>query len=153
MRGLLTIGLIVGLLILTTAVAGGGPDTPGPLQSQAAVLTLPTGVELTDTELEQITGELLPIWIGFAVSLAARAAAAAAVNAGRGTLVGAPSGVLPEVGRQLDLGQFDARALGCAALGGAIAGAIGGPLAPGATTVSGGMGLVVGGLAGSRCGR
>jgi len=150
---LLTIGLIVGLLLSTTAIAGGGTLSTAPLHTQAAILILPIGVELADAELGQVRGEFLPIWAAVVISLAARAAAAAAVNAGRGALVGAPSGVLPEVGRQLDLGQFDARALGCAALGGAIAGAIGGPLAPGATTVSGGMGLVVGGLAGSRCGR
>jgi hypothetical protein len=153
MRGLIVPGQIAGLLLSTTAMATGGALAPRTSDASAKGLTLPAGDELTDQELAHVTGEFLPVWAAVAVSLAARAVAAAIANAARGALIGAPSGVLPEAGRQLHQGEFDARALGCAALGGAIAGAIGGPLAPGAKTVSGAMGLGVGGYAGSWCGR
>ena len=153
MRGVLTAGLILGLLTSTTAIGAGSALSPRTIDASTTALPLPVGAELSDEELGQVTGDFLPVWAAVVVSLAARAVAAAVSNAARGALIGAPGGALPEAGRQLHQGEFDARALGSAALGGALAGAIGGPLAPGAKTVSGAMGLGVGGYAGSWCGR
>ena len=123
MRGLIVLGLIAGLLLSTTAIGAGGVIHGGPADPPGAALTLPAGVELSDAELDQVRGELLPIWVGFAVSLAARAVVRAVYSALQSGSVGAQVGAAAEITRQaLEGRRPDAIAVMCAAAGGAVTG-------------------------------
>jgi len=152
MRGLLTVGLVAGLLISTTGFGAGGAPVAGAPGTSGAALILLVGTELSDQELSQVTGEFLPVWAAVGVVLVARISAKAIIAGAQGATVGAHAGAASELARQLLEQQrpFDPVALACAFAGGAVGGA-----------VTGGRGAVVpavaGGLASTvtvfKCGR
>jgi len=153
MRGLLTIGLIVGLLLSTTAMGAGGVLSTGATDAHGTVPLLPLGTELSDEELSQVTGEFLPVWAAVGVVLVARIAAKAIITAIQGATVGAQAGAIHEIGRQIVGGHRpDPLAVACAAAGGALAGAVTGLARnPGAAPAVGGAFL--GGAAAGSCSR